>query len=43
MVTPFLPSPMCPGEVPPMPGEDVKDPNNLEVLPAQSHRRTDRL
>jgi Flp pilus assembly secretin CpaC len=30
MVTPFLPSPMCPGEVPPMPGEDVKDPNDLE-------------
>jgi pilus assembly protein CpaC len=30
MVTPFLVSPMEPGEVPPSPGDEVKDPNDLE-------------
>ena len=30
MVTPFLASPMNPGEVPPLPGEDIKDPNDLD-------------
>jgi pilus assembly protein CpaC len=30
MVTPFLASPMNPGEEPPLPGADIKDPNDLE-------------
>ncbi len=30
LVTPFLVSPMCEDQVPPLPGSEVKDPNDLE-------------
>ena len=32
LVTPYLIEPMSPGQVPPTPGDEVKEPNDLELF-----------